>query len=282
MYSTDCNGNYNIINTAEISKLQDYFGSGRNVDRVGSFINENDVFKEDIQEIVVNITGKGNKDTWNLGGNYLFNSYSMYNAVLQGLNGWNFQMKSNAMAESLAGMRNDRGVMMVDSMWDALGIVIANNISSENKTAMLGLGALAIVLSKGQATDEVLKAGLAVEKTEMKVLSRTEMAGIWGAGPLRIDPKNLPKTVTEDFVEILAGRGLRQLDEFGVPAITQNRSGINRKWVGALEWKINDVKGTTLNGSRIVQHPSGRWGLVTNHDYTQILEIPISSVVKWK
>jgi len=31
MYSTDRNGNYSTTNTAEISKLQGYFGSGGNV-----------------------------------------------------------------------------------------------------------------------------------------------------------------------------------------------------------------------------------------------------------
>lgn len=67
---------------------------------------------------------------------------------------------------------NDRGVIMMDSMWDALGIVIANNMSSDNQYAMMGLGALAIVLSKGQATDEVLKAELAIEKAETATIYR--------------------------------------------------------------------------------------------------------------
>jgi len=221
--------------------------------------------------------GKGNEGTWNLGNNYLFNSYSMYNAVLQGLNGWNFQTRARATEERLAGVINDRGVMMMDSMWDALGIVIANNMSSENRKAMLGLGALAIILSKGQATDEVLKAGLAVEKTEMKVLSRTEMASIKGAGPLRIDPQNLPKTVTSDFTEILAGRGIPRLDELGIQKTVQ----FNSKWRGALEWEIKDIPGSIgLNNSRIVQHPDGRWGLIINHNYKEIINIPTKSVLK--
>lgn len=37
-----------------------------------------------------------------------------------------------------------------------------------------------------------------------------------------------------------------------------------------------------LNSSRIVQHPDGKWGLVTNHDYEKIIQIPTSSVLKWK
>ncbi|WPO84291.1 hypothetical protein SD427_08135 [Chryseobacterium sp. JJR-5R] len=46
----------------------------------------------------------------------------MYNAVLQGLNGWNFQMKSNAMAESLAGVRNDGPIKYVGGAGDPLGV----------------------------------------------------------------------------------------------------------------------------------------------------------------
>lgn len=169
---------------------------------------------------------------------------------------------------------NDHGVIMMDSMWDALGIVIANNMSSDNKYAMMGLGAVAIVLSKGQATDEVLKAGLAVEKAEMKVLSRSEMSNIWGAGP-RIDPQNLPKSATKDLVEILSGRGV-PIMRGGVQETVRN----NVKWGGALEWKIKDIQGSSLNGSRILQHPNGNWGLVTDHDYTKIIQIPTSSPIK--
>ena len=81
----------------------------------------------------------------------------------------------------------------------------------------------------------------------------------------------------------MADRGTRQLNELGLPAVTQNRSGIKLKWVGASEWKIKDVTGSFgLNSSRIVQHPDGRWGLVINHDYTKIIQIPTSSAVKWK
>ncbi len=105
--------------------------------------------------------------------------------------------------------------------------------------------------------------------------------GIINKGAMRIDPKNLAKGVTNDFTEILAGRGTPIMRN-GAQAITENRSGINKNWVGASEWKITDVPGTRLNGSRIVQHPSGKWGLVTNHDYTKIIQIPTSSAVKWK
>ena len=46
---------------------------------------------------------------------------------------------------------------MMDSVWDVLGIALANT-ESENKYAAYALGALAIVASKGRATDDVLKA----------------------------------------------------------------------------------------------------------------------------
>lgn len=68
----------------------------------------------------------------------------------------------------------------------------------------------------------------------------------------------------------------------GRHVVTENRSGISRKWVNALEWKIKDLLGTSINGSRILQHPNGKWGFLFNHDYTKVIEIPTSSTVKWK
>ncbi|KFF73239.1 hypothetical protein HX13_21705 [Chryseobacterium sp. P1-3] len=93
----------------------------------------------------------------------------------------------------------------MSSVWDAVGIAIANNISPENQTQALGLAALAIILTKGKAAPGIIRAEAMAANGEIKALSRTEMANIWGAGPLRIDPKNLPKSVTSDFTEILAG-----------------------------------------------------------------------------
>ncbi|MBP2619727.1 RHS repeat domain-containing protein [Chryseobacterium jejuense] len=167
---------------------------------------------------------------------------------------------------------------MMDSVWDILGILAAN-AEPENREAALGLAAIAIITSGGRAAPGIIKAESSIVKTEIKTLSRAEMSNIWGAGPLRIDPKNLPKTVTNDFTEILAGRGVPRLDDFGLPRTVQR----NSKWNGALEWQIKDVPGTVgLNSSRIVQHPDGKWGLVINHDYNKIIQIPTSSAVKWK
>lgn len=103
--------------------------------------------------------------------------------------------------------------------------------------------------------------------------------GIINKGAIRIDTKNLPKTITNDFTEILAGRGTPRLDEAGLQKTVQ----FNSKWKGALEWEIKDVPGTVgLNSSRIVQHPNGTWGLVINHNYKNIIQLPTSSAVKWK
>lgn len=67
------------------------------------------------------------------------------------------------------------GVVMMDSMvWDLVGIVIANNISAENQQAALGLGALAIILSKGKAADEIVKA----ESNIWKVGAYNELKGV--------------------------------------------------------------------------------------------------------
>ncbi|WP_051882310.1 DUF6443 domain-containing protein [Chryseobacterium soli] len=168
------------------------------------------------------------------------------------------------------------------SAWQIVSAVLFGNVDPYSAIGNAGVGPYAEERETvGLAAMLFINPEAAAEGLEKKALSRVAMSKIWGAGTLRIDPKNLPKTVTEDMVEILAGRGVRQLDEFGLPAITQNRSGISPKWVGALEWKIKDVPGSIgLNSSRIVQHPDGRWGLVINHDYTKIIQIPTSSVIK--
>jgi RHS repeat-associated protein len=122
MYSTDHNGNYSTTNTGEISKLQSYFGNGESVDGLGDFISKEEVFKEDIEEVVVNVTGKGNKDTWNLGNNYLFNSYTIYNSILKGLNNWNFQTNARTTSDGLAGVRSDGPIQYVGGAGDPTGV----------------------------------------------------------------------------------------------------------------------------------------------------------------
>ncbi|MPT32386.1 MAG: RHS repeat-associated core domain-containing protein [Chryseobacterium sp.] len=49
------------------------------------------------------------------------------------------------------------GIIMMDSVWDVLGIALANS-KPENKYAAFALGALAIGVSRGKAADDVLKA----------------------------------------------------------------------------------------------------------------------------
>jgi RHS repeat-associated protein len=132
----------------------------------------------------------------------------------------------------------------------------------------------AILFADGLVTAGVTGIGNNSSLNRIKSLSAEEMANIWGAGP-RIDPNNLPKTVTKDFTEILAGRG-KPIMRGGVQETVRN----NVKWGGALEWKINDIPGSSLNGSRILQHPNGNWGLVIDHDYTKIIQIPTSSQIK--
>ena len=156
---------------------------------------------------------------------------------------------------------------------DLIGIGLAR-MEAKNRYTMMGVGLLAILATRGRAADDVIKMELAIEKAEMKVLSKSEMSNIWGAGP-RIDPQNLPKPVTKDLIEILAGRGT-PIIRGGVQETVRN----NVKWGGALEWKIKDIPGSSLNGSRILQHPGGNWGLVIDHDYTKIIQIPTSSPIK--
>ncbi|SHF10628.1 DUF6443 domain-containing protein [Chryseobacterium vrystaatense] len=65
--------------------------------------------------------------------------------------------------------------MMMDSMiWDLAGILIANNVEPENQTQALGLGALAIILSKGKAAPKIIKG----ESKIWKVGAYNELKGV--------------------------------------------------------------------------------------------------------
>jgi len=115
----------------------------------------------------ITFNGKGNNDTWNLGGNYLFNSHAMYNALRGGLNEWNRQRKTAETSLSMAWVRADGPVQMMSG--DVLGLsdlagIGLSQISIDNKNAALGLMALAIITTKGRATPAILKAELAAEK----------------------------------------------------------------------------------------------------------------------
>ncbi|WPO81904.1 hypothetical protein SD427_14165 [Chryseobacterium sp. JJR-5R] len=134
----------------------------------------------------------------------------------------------------------------------------------------------AVMFADGLMTAGVANIGSS-SSGKLNILSAEEMSNIWGAGPLRIDPQNPPKTVTSDFIEILAGGGTPRLDELGIQKTVQ----FNFKWRGALEWEIKDIPGSIgLNNSRIVQHPDGRWGLIINHDYKKIINLPTNSALK--
>lgn len=70
------------------------------------------------------------------------------------------------------------GVVMMDSMWDVLGIVIANNIEPETQTQAFGLAALAIVLTKGKAAPGIVKAEIAMETASIKAEGKIIGLGI--------------------------------------------------------------------------------------------------------
>ncbi|KFF03860.1 hypothetical protein IX38_10655 [Chryseobacterium luteum] len=67
------------------------------------------------------------------------------------------------------------GVTMMDSMiWDLAGILIANKIDPEDQEEAIGLGALAIILSRGKAIDDVAKVEAAIAKAEVAAAKNGE------------------------------------------------------------------------------------------------------------
>ncbi|MDQ0065129.1 hypothetical protein [Chryseobacterium lathyri] len=81
--------------------------------------------------------------------------------------------------------------MMLDSMFDVLGILIVNNIEPETQTQALGVAALAIILIRGRAAPGIIKAGTQIERAEMTTLYRSvspvELADITKNG-IRANP----------------------------------------------------------------------------------------------
>ena len=73
-----------------------------------------------------------------------------------------FQMKELEKA-----WRQPGQAMMLDSMFDVLGIIIANNIEPETQTQALGVAALAIILTKGRAAPGIIKAETSIARTEL-------------------------------------------------------------------------------------------------------------------
>lgn len=61
------------------------------------------------------------------------------------------------------------GLVMMDSMWEVLGIVAAN-MKPENQEAALGLAAIAIITTKGRAAPAILKAEAGIAKGESKAI----------------------------------------------------------------------------------------------------------------
>lgn len=106
----------------------------------------------------VSFTGQGNANTWNMGSNYLYNIWAMGNALSQSAADWNFQQKAGAAADKMMWVSGDRGgVIMMDGLSDVVGIALAN-AKPKNRYLAYALGAAAIVLSKGRAADDVLRA----------------------------------------------------------------------------------------------------------------------------
>ncbi|MEN4762893.1 hypothetical protein ABEG63_21435, partial [Chryseobacterium sp. C39-AII1] len=162
-----------------------------------------------------------------------------------------------------------------DMTWPIIAGLLFGNADPYSAIGNAGVGPYAEERETvGMAAMLFINPEKSLEGLESKALSRAAMSKIMGAG-IRIDPKNLPKNVTEELVEILAGRGTPIIRN-GVHETVRNSA----KWGGALEWKIKDIPGTSLNGSRIIQHPNGKWGLVFDHNYKNIIEIPTSSTIK--
>lgn len=112
----------------------------------------------------------------------------MYNAILQGLNGWNFQMKSNAMAESLADVRNDGPIQYVGGVGDPFGVWEVGGMAlSSSDSRGMNLAAIPLLVMTRNSDDalKLLAAEKGILKAEAKAISKEAVStnGTLTAGP---------------------------------------------------------------------------------------------------
>ncbi len=154
---TNIYGGYRFTDTAEIAGLQEYFKGEGSVGGLGDYMKDSGTFALDKSIDEVTIPGKGNKNTWNLGSNYLFNSYAMYNGILKALNNWNFQVKSDAMAESLIGVRNDGPIKYVGGAGDPWGIWEVGGMALAARGGNQNYVLAALLITRSGNTGNLLK-----------------------------------------------------------------------------------------------------------------------------
>lgn len=83
---------------------------------------------------------------------------------------------------------------------------------------------------------------------------------------------------------ILLGKATPILKNGAVEVLREGGGAVNRKWIGTIHYKIDDIAGTTYNGSRIlVKEVNGEkiYGYIKNHDYEHVYNIPTSSPLNW-
>lgn len=82
-------------------------------------------------------------------------------------------------------LHNGSAQMMDGLLWDVAAIYLANNVKPENQYAAMAVGILAIIISRGHAADEVLKAETSIAKAELaaekQVLSTGDLLRIENA-----------------------------------------------------------------------------------------------------
>lgn len=101
------------------------------------------------------------------------------------------------------------------------------------------------------------------------------------AGPLT---KPLNKVVTKGMTKILSGEAQPIIKNGVVEVLSEGTGQAPKKWLGAIHYKIDDIPGTSMNGTRIlVKEVNGQkvYGYIKDHIYKDVYEIPTSSPLIW-
>jgi RHS repeat-associated protein len=97
--------------------------------------------------------------------------------------------------------------------------------------------------------------------------------------------KNLvPKVVTNGMTKILLGEAAPIMKNGAVEVLSKGVGSAPKKWLGAIHYRIEDVAGSSMNGSRIlVKEVNGQkiYGYIKDHNYKDVYSIATSSELIW-
>lgn len=94
----------------------------------------------------------------------------------------------------------------------------------------------------------------------------------------------IPKVVIKGMTKVLSGEAEPILKNGVVEVLSEGIGKDPKKWLGAIHFRIEDVPGTSMNGSRILVkevNVQKVYGYIKGHNYEDVFEISTSTGLVW-